>query len=39
MVPLGDAIIPQKPKKRRARPVVRVQYGALLLSIYVDGGA
>jgi 8-oxo-dGTP pyrophosphatase MutT (NUDIX family) len=25
----GDAIIPQKPKKRRTRPVVRVQYGAL----------
>ena len=25
----GDATIPQKPKKRRARPVVRVQYGAL----------
>jgi 8-oxo-dGTP pyrophosphatase MutT (NUDIX family) len=27
--PVGDAIIPQKPKKRRARPAVRVQYGAL----------
>ena len=26
---LGDAIIPQKPKKRRARPAIRVQYGAL----------
>jgi 8-oxo-dGTP pyrophosphatase MutT (NUDIX family) len=25
----GDATIPQKPKKRRTRPVVRVQYGAL----------
>ena len=25
----GDAIIPHKPKKRRARPAIRVQYGAL----------
>src|ERR1700733_14836288 len=25
----GDATIPQKPKKRRTKPVVRVQYGAL----------
>jgi 8-oxo-dGTP pyrophosphatase MutT (NUDIX family) len=25
----GDAIIPQKPKKRRTRPVLRVQYAAL----------
>jgi 8-oxo-dGTP pyrophosphatase MutT (NUDIX family) len=25
----GDAIIPRKPKKRRAGPAVRVQYGAL----------
>src|SRR5580693_5290774 len=27
--PVGDATIPQKPKKRRTRPAVRVQYGAL----------
>ena len=25
----GDPVIPRKPKKRRARPAVRVQYGAL----------
>src|SRR5580704_17015051 len=25
----GDAVIPRKPKKRRARPAVRVQHGAL----------
>ncbi len=25
----GDAVIPRKPKKRRATPAVRVQYGAL----------
>jgi hypothetical protein len=25
----GDAVIPRKPKKRRASPAVRVQYGAL----------
>ena len=25
----GDAAIPQKPKRRNTRPVVRVQYGAL----------
>jgi 8-oxo-dGTP pyrophosphatase MutT (NUDIX family) len=25
----GDAIIPQKPKKRRTKPAIRVQYGAL----------
>jgi 8-oxo-dGTP pyrophosphatase MutT (NUDIX family) len=29
MVRAGDAIIPRKPKKRSARPAVRVQYGAL----------
>jgi 8-oxo-dGTP pyrophosphatase MutT (NUDIX family) len=27
--PSGDSIIPRKPKKRRAGPAVRVQYGAL----------
>src|SRR6478672_6012750 len=26
----GDAVIPSKPKKRRAGPAVRVQFGALL---------